>query len=343
MWIRPNPSSGLPVYLQLIAQVKHDLQTGALRPGEVLPGISRLATDLVVNPNAVERAYRTLEREGLIDLHGDAGVLRARALSSLPPPRTDATAGARELEAARDVQRRLLPQECPGIPGLDYAGFSRPALAVGGDYYDFIRLSETQLAIAIGDICGKGIPAALLMATLRAFLRGQTLHRLTRPLEVVRTLNRLLCDSFASNRFATFFYGVLDTSTRSLSYVNAGHLPPLVSRRSPRHTLLRLRTGGPVVGLFQECDYEKGHLTLEPDDVIVAFTDGVSEAMNEAGDEWGDEALTQIVQDGHGAAPRELIDRIDRGADAFAAGTPQHDDQTLIAMRFTGCRDDVSV
>src|SRR5262245_32572572 len=125
MWIRPNPSSGLPVYQQLIAQVKHDLQTGALRPGEVLPGISHLARELVVNPNAVERAYRTLEREGVIDLHGEARVLRECALSrrsapsSPPPPQVDA--GMRELEAARDVQRRLLPQECPRIAGLDYA------------------------------------------------------------------------------------------------------------------------------------------------------------------------------------------------------------------------------
>jgi phosphoserine phosphatase RsbU/P len=172
------------------------------------------------------------------------------------------------------------------------------------------------------------------MATLRAFLHGQTLHAVSRPSEIVRTLNQLLCGSFSTNRFATFFYGQVDTSTHTLRYVNAGHPPPLVYRtRDGRSELLQLREGGPVVGLIPGCKYAEGRLALEADDLFVAVTDGITEAMNDVGDEWGDEALARTIRRGREASPRAVIDRIMCGADAFAAGASQHDDMTVVAMR----------
>ncbi len=241
----------------------------------------------------------------------------------------------RDIEIARDVQQRLFPQDYPPIRGLDYAGACRAALGVGGDYYDFIQLSATGLGIAIGDVSGKGIPASLLMATLRAYLRGaQTIHHQADLTAVMTNLNRLVYESSDANRYATFFYGEFDSTSRVLSYVNGGHNPPMLFRQSDGgHTVRRLETGGPVIGLMEDCAYDQACVTLEPGDVLVAFTDGISEAMNGADEEWGDDRLIDAVRSNLAAPARDLIVHIVRAADAFVAGAPQHDDMTTIVVR----------
>ena len=235
----------------------------------------------------------------------------------------------RELELGREVQERLFPQHYPVIPGLDYAGACRPALGVGGDYYDFIPMSNGGLGIAIGDVSGKGIPAALLMATLRAFLRGQTIDHETDLSAVIANLNRLVFESSAQNRYATFFLGVFDSATRVLNYINAGHNAPMVIR--PAGEVLRLEAGGSVVGLMPGGCWEQGRIKLESGDLLLAFTDGISEAMNHADDEWGEERMVEAVQTMRGAPAKAILDRIVRSADEFVAGTPQYDDMTLIS------------
>ena len=240
----------------------------------------------------------------------------------------------RELEIAHEVQERLFPQEYPVFAGLDYAGSCRPALDVGGDYYDFISLSKTELGIAIGDVSGKGIPAALLMATLRAFLRGQTMQRQSDLTAVMANLNQLVYDSSPSNRYATFFYGELDTSSRVLTYVNGGHNPPMLFRHSDGGCdVVRLDAGGPVIGLMEDCFYQQGRVTLETGDVLVAYTDGISESMNDADDEWGEDRLKDAVRPDRAVLARDLIDRIMKSADAFVAHAPQHDDMTVVVVR----------
>jgi sigma-B regulation protein RsbU (phosphoserine phosphatase) len=241
----------------------------------------------------------------------------------------------RDIEIARAVQQRLFPQEYPAIPGLDYAGACRAALGVGGDYYDFILLSPTQLGIAIGDVSGKGVPAALLMATLRAYLRGaQTIHHQADLTEVMRNLNTLVFESSDANRYATFFYGELDVVSRTLTYVNAGHNPPMLFRHADGgREALRLDVGGPVVGLMEECSYRQACVTLGSGDVVVAYTDGISEAMNAADEEWGEDRLMDAVRPNRAEAARTLIDRLMVSADAFVAGAPQHDDMTLLIVR----------
>jgi len=351
MLLRPNPSSGVPVYLQLMEQVKDALATGALRPGEPLPGIRPLAEELVINPNTVARAYRALEDEGVITPLHRAGVItplhsfhqqsprelaleNSRLTAQIAAEVASRVERTRELELAREVQERLFPQADPPIAGLDYAGACRPALGVGGDYYDFIRLSGTELGIAIGDVSGKGIPAALLMATLRAYVHGQTLNGVRDLADVMVNLNRLVYESSSANRYATFFYAQYEASTRVLRYVNAGHNPPLIFRaRGDRHDVLRLETGGPVIGLMPGCSYQEGSVTLEAGDVLVLFTDGISEAMNPGGEEWGEDRLTQAIRLNRAVPARELIARIMRGADEFVAGAAQYDDMTLITAR----------
>jgi phosphoserine phosphatase RsbU/P len=240
----------------------------------------------------------------------------------------------RELEIARDVQERLFPQEYPPVAGLDYVGACRPALGVGGDYYDFILLSKDELGIAIGDISGKGIPAALLMATLRAFLRGQTLGRKEDLTALIANLNRLVYESSESNRYATFFYAEFDATSRTMNYVNAGHNPPMVFRqRGGTLEFVRLDEGGPVIGLMEDMSYSQGKVELEPGDLFVAFTDGISEAMNAADEEWGEERLKSAVLANRGVTARAMIERLMASADEFVAGAPQHDDMTLSIVR----------
>ena len=238
----------------------------------------------------------------------------------------------RELEIAHEVQERLFPQEYPPIAGLEYAGACRPALGVGGDYYDFIRFSDSELGIAIGDVSGKGMPAALLMATLRAYLRGQTIRGEPDLAGMMANLNALVYESSAANRYATFFYGDYNGSTRVLRYVNAGHNPPLVIRRSGDE-VVHLDTGGPVIGLIEGCRYTQGSIALEPGDLLVAFTDGITEAMNAADEEWGEERLLDALRSHRALPSRQLIDRLMHAADEFVDAAPQHDDMTLVVIR----------
>jgi phosphoserine phosphatase RsbU/P len=240
----------------------------------------------------------------------------------------------RELEIAHEVQERLFPQEYPAVTGLDYAGACRPALGVGGDYYDFILLPENKLGIAIGDVSGKGIPAALLMATLRACLRAETKHQQNDLTSVMANLNQLIYESSEAHRYATFFYAEIDAVSRTLRYVNAGHNAPMVShRRDGGQQVLRLDAGGPVIGLMEDCSYSQGSVTIERGDVLVAYTDGISEAMNAGDEEWGEERLMCAVRANREATAVALIEKIMAAADAFVAGAPQHDDMSLSVVR----------
>jgi sigma-B regulation protein RsbU (phosphoserine phosphatase) len=237
----------------------------------------------------------------------------------------------REIEIAREVQQRLFPQNLPKIPSLDYAGHCRPALGVGGDYYDFLALPGGQLGLAIADISGKGIPAALLMASLQASVRGQS-QGPGDVAELLANVNRLVYEASPENRYATFFYARFEPRTRRLTWCNGGHNPPILLRGGE---VIRLETGGPVVGLFSRCSYKQDAIALEAGDLLILFTDGMSEAENPAAEEWGEDALIATARACAALPPAEMISRIIDAADAFAAGAPQHDDMTLVVARVT--------
>jgi sigma-B regulation protein RsbU (phosphoserine phosphatase) len=172
------------------------------------------------------------------------------------------------------------------------------------------------------------------MATLRAYLRGETIHHRADLTAVIANLNQLVYESSAANRYATFFYAEFDAESRALNYVNAGHNPPMVFRQTDGgRDVVRLETGGPVIGLMEDCVYRQGRVVLEPGDVLVAYTDGISEAMNAADEEWGEERLMNAVRPNRLLAARSLIDRLMISADAFVASAPQHDDMTLVVVR----------
>jgi sigma-B regulation protein RsbU (phosphoserine phosphatase) len=240
----------------------------------------------------------------------------------------------REVEIAREVQERLFPQTLPPIAGVEYAGACRPALGVGGDYYDFLALPGGQLGIAIGDVSGKGIAAALTMASLQASLRGEATRGAENLATLMSHVNHLVYEASSSNRYATFFYGQYNPTTRQLKYVNAGHNPPMLFHGTVKDLRLsRLETGGTVVGLLESFPYEQGSVSIEPGDVFVAFTDGISESMNSADEEWGEKALIETVKACSGLSPSQTIIRIMQAADAFVAGAKQHDDMTLVVLR----------
>jgi sigma-B regulation protein RsbU (phosphoserine phosphatase) len=240
----------------------------------------------------------------------------------------------REIEIAREVQERLFPQDLPALPGIDYHGACRPAQGVGGDYYDFIPLANGNIGIAVGDVSGKGIAAALLMASLQASLRGQALQSSDDLARIMRNVNRLVFNATPSNRYATFFYAQYDRATRRLTYVNAGHNPPMILRRIGSLThVIRLDTGGPVIGLFQDAPYQQASLTLEPGDVFIGFTDGISEAMNDADEEWGEERLVPALEACASQRASQMIPSIMAAADLFVNGAPQHDDMTMVVMK----------
>ena len=241
----------------------------------------------------------------------------------------------REIEIAREVQERLFPQRLPEIAGLNYFGRCRTALGVGGDYYDFLALPDGKLGVALGDISGKGIAAALTMASLQASLRADALRAGNDLASLISRVNGMLYDASTEDRYATLFYAQYDPATHLLSYVNAGHCPPILLRRGEKTGAVeRLdQAGGTVVGLLPECAYEQAEVSLAPGDLLVIYTDGFSEAMSPDLTEWGEERLIRAIAACDGLPAKDTIAKIMQAADAFASGAPQSDDMTLVILR----------
>lgn len=241
----------------------------------------------------------------------------------------------RDLEIARDIQTWLLPATPPAIPGLTIAFATRPANTVAGDYYDvFARnptASDQRFLLAVADVAGKSIPAALLMATFQASLRtlsatGSTL------LELVMGMNRYACcNSQGGLRFTTAFLGEFNAATRVLQYVNAGHNHPILRRASGQ--IERLAVGGLPLGIQGEAAYSASDVTLSPGDWLVIFTDGLVEAENQTGEAYGESRLLSVLQGGTGSTPDALLQRMIAEVNAFVGTTPQHDDITCMVIK----------
>lgn len=239
----------------------------------------------------------------------------------------------REIEIAQEVQAQLFPQSMPPLATLSYCGVCRAARGVGGDYFDFVPIAPGRLGIAVGDVAGKGISAALLMATLQGALRSHAPMRGSTISALLADVNRLMCSSVSGGRFASFFYAVYEDARRTLAYANAGHNPPIVIRPAsdggPPQTL-RLGATGMVVGIFPGEVYEQRELPLVPGDLLVIFTDGLTEAEREDGEQFGDERLAELAASCVHLSVGEASARILAEIDAFAGDAPQQDDITLI-------------
>src|SRR5947199_733914 len=240
---------------------------------------------------------------------------------------------AQELEIAKQVQARLFPQRLPPLKTLDYAGICIQARAVGGDYYDFLDLGRERLGLVIGDISGKGIAAALLMANLQANLRSQCASACDQPERLLRSVNQLFYENTADNAYATLFFAEYDDGARRLRYASCGHLSALLLRSD--YSLERLESTCTVLGLFKEWDCSIGERRLFPGDTVALYTDGITESFNDRGEEFGEQRLIEALRQHRELSSQALLRSIVDDVRQFSP-EEQHDDITLIVAK---CRE----
>ena len=235
----------------------------------------------------------------------------------------------RELRVARDVQRQLLPSTVPEVAGLELAGVCRQAIAVGGDYYDYLPLEDGRLGLVIADVSGKGVPAALLMASLQASVRS-LFTTTVNPGALGGNLNDAVFRASSAARYATAFLASYDPTTRRLSYTNAGHLPPLVVRRGDT---VECHEGGMPVGLFEGSTYDTGTVTLAPGDLLALFTDGVTEAPAPDGEEFGARRLDELLRNAGERPLDAMLETILEALGSWSGDVAPHDDVTIVLAR----------
>jgi uncharacterized protein YndB with AHSA1/START domain len=200
---------------------------------------------------------------------------------------------AQEYEEAKQIQQALMPKEIPQMPGLEISGSWRPARIVGGDYFDVLEFGASRLGLCIADVSGKGMPAALLMSNLQAVVKGLAAEN-TSPKELLEKVNRVMWRNTTEAKFITLFYGLLDGNRKTLQYANAGHNAPVLTREDG--VQVRLEQGGLILGAFEECIYDQGEIDLRPGDRLVMFTDGLSEAVDGNGEEFGEKRLAEAAR-----------------------------------------------
>lgn len=235
----------------------------------------------------------------------------------------------RELDLAADIQTRVLPKRMPTLAGMHIAGWSEPWEQVGGDFYDFIELPEGNLGIAIGDVSGKGFPAALLMFTVRMALRAHV-EREYDVREIIRRVNRALYRDTQPNQFATLFYGVLNVPTRGFTYVNASHDPPLLLRGDE---ILTLETGGLPVGMFPDQTYQEEAVQLQPGDLLVFYTDGYTDVAGADNEVFGAERLRRCLRRHRHEDPEQIIQALEQAVTAFIETSDHGDDRTMVVLK----------
>jgi sigma-B regulation protein RsbU (phosphoserine phosphatase) len=235
-----------------------------------------------------------------------------------------------QLEVARQVQLELLPPRDPELPGYDISAYNFPTEEVSGDYYDWVRIYDDEIGIVIADVSGKGVPAAILMAFLRSSLRAATHIGYATNISLSK-VNYLLWESIERNQFVTAFHAILDASNRTLSYSNAGHNPPLLINAKGEASVIEY--GEQPLGMFPDTRYHQYHLLLEPGDVLVLYTDGVTEASNPDGVEFGRDRLVQAVKDNYDRPARELIASMEMAVLEWTGNRGANDDITFFVIK----------
>jgi phosphoserine phosphatase RsbU/P len=236
----------------------------------------------------------------------------------------------KELRHAAEIQRKLLPVETPIFQGYDLAGYNDPCREIGGDYFDFIHRAPGHLGFAIGDVSGKGTGAALLMATVRASFRAH-LETPCSLQSLISSLNATICQSSNSNTFVSFFYGEIDGTAGRVDSVNAGHNPPMLIRATGE--VERLKADGLILGVFAGVKHKQSVTLLSPGDLLVAYSDGVTETQNPAGEEFGEERLIHLLRENRESSAAAIQKLVSDGIKGFAGSEPQYDDVTLVVVK----------
>ena len=235
-----------------------------------------------------------------------------------------------ELKFATEIQTNLLPKSNPQIEGFDIAGKSMPAKEVGGDYFDFIYIDENRNVICLGDISGKGLPAAMLMANLQATLRGQALFTSSAG-ECISRANKLLYRSTDEQKFATMFYGILDSKNSTFHFSNAGHDPPFLI--NSKNDVIRLTKGGTVLGFMEDFEFEEDSVKLKQGDTIIIYSDGITEAFSENNEEFGEERLISLLKNNITCKANDIISKVFETVKDHAKNVPQSDDITIVVIK----------
>lgn len=236
----------------------------------------------------------------------------------------------RELQLAMEIQQRFQPTGSPQVPGYEFQGISFPCYEIGGDYYDFIQRDDGRLVIALGDVSGKGTAAALLMSSLHAAIHAQTGSHDT-IVETISAVNKYLAENIPPNRFVTLFYAELDPASGALSFLNAGHNPPLIVHAAG--TVEQLASGGLPLGIRANAEYREGRTHMQLGDVLVIYSDGVTEAASPSGEEFGPTRLYEVVSRNVDASAAGIRDRIESALTKFSQGTKAADDITLVIVK----------
>ena len=236
----------------------------------------------------------------------------------------------RDLSQAADIQQGMLPDEAPKVAGADLAGFNAACRTVGGDYFDFFPYSDGRVGMVLGDVSGKGMPASLLMMQLHA--RVQLVADEPGDLGALMVrLNKVTCAKCPSNRFVTFFFSVLDPATGELRFANAGHNPPIIVRASGNAEMVE--GGGPVLGILSSAHYAEAKRQLEHGDMVVLYSDGVTEANNTNYDEYGEERFIEVLCRHRHEPAAKIVEAVNKSLADFTAGAPQADDITLVVAK----------
>ena len=309
------------------------LTTGLVLTRQITKAVDELyrATQYV---QAGDLSHRVrIERRDQLGVLGESFNLMTSSISNLIEEQKQRQRLENEISIAREVQDQLFPRALPQVPGVEIEAICKAARAVSGDYYDFIQISPTHMAIAIADISGKGISAALLMASLQAALRSQVLvggSETMSTAELVSRLNKHLVRNTGDDRFATFFIAVYDSATRNLRYTNAGHLPSFLLSKD---SALQLDKGGMVLGVVEDYCYEEGSVLVPPDSLLVGYSDGLVEPENVYGEEFGIRRLQQAAVHVQGEPPRAVAESLMTAAEEWAGTPEQADDMTVIVAR----------
>jgi sigma-B regulation protein RsbU (phosphoserine phosphatase) len=308
----------------------------------VLGRDGRLAGLLVLGSRLSEESYSREDKRLLASVATQAGIAMdsIRLGEEIAARIETERRAAQEMEFARQVQSRLFPQKFPLLHTLEYAGGCAPARQVGGDYYDFLELRPGRLALVLADIAGKGVSGALLMANLQANLRSQYAMALTDIRQLLTSVNRLFYENTSDNSYATLFFADYDDSTGCLRYVNCGHLPPLLLRAcgpsgsslAPQLDVERLGSTSTVLGLFETWECNVAETTLRPGDTLVLYTDGVTEAAEPSGEEFGESRLVETLCANRGLTAQPLLDSVIQAVQQFSS-EEQADDITLVVAR----------
>jgi sigma-B regulation protein RsbU (phosphoserine phosphatase) len=331
-------SSARLFQIQLLAAVFLIIELVALLIGivltrEITRTISELyrATQFVQEGNFSHRV--AIERTDQLGALGESFNSMTGSISRLIEEQKQLQRLENEISIAREVQDQLFPRSFPHVEGVEIEAICRAARSVSGDYYDFIQLDSTRVAIALGDISGKGISAALLMASLQAALRSQLLTPGSEQMstaELVGRLNKHLVRNTGEDRFATFLVAVYDNATRQLRYTNAGHLPGFLLSEGKS---LHLDVGGMVLGIVEDYPYQEGAVEVPPNAVFIAYSDGLVEPENAYGEEFGVSRLEAAAQRVRQAEPRKIATALMTAAEEWSGSPEQADDMTVIVTK----------